>query len=58
MVQVLVDPVDRKEMNLRDRFEDLNLFYGGKLTWEMVILAGLSSFERLEEIDREIMGWD
>lgn len=58
MIQVLVDPVDRKEMRLRGRFEDLNLFYGGKLTWEMVILAGLSSFERLEEIDREIMGWD
>lgn len=56
MVQVFVDPSNREEMKLRGRFEDLNLFYCGKLTWEMVISIGLSSFERMEKIDREIRG--
>ncbi len=56
MVQVLVDPVDRKEMRLRGRFESLQGHYP-TLTWDMVIEIGIRWYESMRNLDDEREGY-
>lgn len=53
MVMVLVNPVNRKEMCKRSRFESLQGHYP-KLTWDDVIEIGLRWFENMRECDDEM----
>lgn len=53
MVMVLVNPVNRKEMCKRSRFESLQGHYP-KLTWDDVIEIGLRWYENMRECADEM----